>query len=372
MPVLDADAHVEEWAETFDDRYLDPAFRARRPQVIGAGRRAYWLIEDQVFPRMVGRGCHILGTPTGYGTLPTEYTAAKAEDIDSMELRDIDARIRQNEREGIDLQIIYPTLFLAYPLASDRLLAAALCRSYNSWMHEVCSQRPDKLKWVAVVSLDDVPSAVEEMRRCRHELDAVGVVILGTAGDKQLDHPSLAPFWATAADLDLAVAIHVGWSCPPLSHLYERLYDSMVIPFGLPTLMAFNALLSGGVLDQYPNLRVGFFELGSQWVPFLIDRMDHFYNFCAERARTFLPAARRRPSEYLQSGQVYITCEVDDRLLPQVLALMGDDQILFASDIPHGDREPNAAGILQARQDLSTAAKRKILYDNAMRFYGLS
>jgi predicted TIM-barrel fold metal-dependent hydrolase len=372
MAVLDADAHVEEWAETFDDRYLDPAFQKRRPQVVGAGHRAYWLIDDQIFPRLVGRGCHIIGTPTGYGTVPTEYTAAKGEDIDSMELRSVEARIQQNVREGIDLQVVYPTLFLAYPLTSDPALAAALCRSYNNWIHDICGQRPDKLKWVAVVSLDDVPSAVAELRRCRQVLDAVGVIVLGTVGEKNLDHPSLAPFWQTAAELECPVAVHVGWPCVPLSNLYDRLYDSIVIPFALPTLMAFNAVLSGGILDRHPTLRVGFFELGSQWVPFLIDRMSHYYDFVAERAPAARPAARRPPLEYLQSGQVYITCEVDDRLLPQVVTLIGEDQIFFASDIPHGDREPDAVKTLEGRTDLTEAAKRKILYDNAARFYSLS
>jgi predicted TIM-barrel fold metal-dependent hydrolase len=371
VPVLDGDAHVEEWAETFDDRYLDPAYRARRPQVVGAGRRAYWLIQDQIFPRFVGRGCHIIGTPTGYGTVPTEYSAVKAEDFESMELRDVEARIRQNENEGIDLQVIYPTLFLAYPLASDPMLVAALCRSYNSWMHEVCGRRPDKLKWVCVVSLDHVPSAVEEMQRCRRELDAVGVIVLGTAGEKNLDHPDVAGFWAAAADLALPVVVHVGWPCPPLSNLYDRLYDSIVIPFAVPTLMAFNAVLSGGILDRHPNLRVGFFELGSQWVPFLIDRMNHYYDFCAEKVPAVRPAAQRRPIEYLRGGQVYVTCEVEDRLLPQVLELMGEDQIFFASDIPHGDREPDGVAKLRARTDIGDMAKCKILYDNAARFYGL-
>jgi hypothetical protein len=107
-------------------------------------------------------------------------------------------------------------------------------------------------------------------------------------------------------------------------------------------------------------------------VPFLIDRMSHYYQFVAERAPSARPAAQRPPLEYLQSGQVYITCEADDRLLPQVMTLMGETQIFSASDIPHGDREPEAVKTLRGRTDLTEPAKRKILYDNAARFYGLS
>ena len=47
VQVVDSDAHVQEWQETWSDRYLDPAFWARRPVVVGNGERAYWLIDDQ-------------------------------------------------------------------------------------------------------------------------------------------------------------------------------------------------------------------------------------------------------------------------------------------------------------------------------------
>jgi predicted TIM-barrel fold metal-dependent hydrolase len=281
------------------------------------------------------------------------------------------ARVRFNESEGIDLQVIYPTLFLAYPLATDPSLAAALCRSYNSWMHDACRGSDGRLKWVAVVSLDDVSSATEEMRRCRRELDAVGVVILGTVGERDLDHPSLAPFWATAAELDTPVSVHVGWPCPPITNLVNNIYDSVMVPFTFPTLMGFNAIVGGGILDQHPTLRVAFLELSCQWIPFWVDRMNHFYDFAVAKVPAAKPPARRRPIDYLRSGQLFVTCEVEDRLLPQVLEMMGEDHIFFASDIPHGDREPHAAAELKERQDISEVAKRKILYDNAARFYGL-
>ncbi len=59
-------------------------------------------------------------------------------------------------------------------------------------------------------------------------------------------------------------------------------------------------------------------------------------------------------------------------LLPQVLELVGDEQIVFGSDMPHGDRERFAAKMLQDRQDLSENAKKSILQANPARFYGLT
>ena len=73
MRVIDADGHVEENPATFSDKYLEPAFRSRRPRVIGMDGLAYWLIDEQLFPRRVGRGCHNLGTPVSYDGKPTRH-----------------------------------------------------------------------------------------------------------------------------------------------------------------------------------------------------------------------------------------------------------------------------------------------------------
>ena len=72
MTVIDADAHVEEWAETFSDRYLDPAFRARRPEVIATETRVHWLIDGHIYPRFAGPAraqpghSHRLRAPQGH------------------------------------------------------------------------------------------------------------------------------------------------------------------------------------------------------------------------------------------------------------------------------------------------------------------
>ena len=80
--------------------------------------------------------------------------------------------------------------------------------------------------------------------------------------------------------------------------------------------------------------------------------------------------ARERPSEYLRRGNVFLSCEVDDRLLPYCVERLGADRFLYASDIPHGDREYDAVNTLLERADLGDDAKRLILGENARRFYG--
>jgi predicted TIM-barrel fold metal-dependent hydrolase len=75
--------------------------------------------------------------------------------------------------------------------------------------------------------------------------------------------------------------------------------------------------------------------------------------------------------EYVRKGNLFFSTEADDVLLPQVIELVGDDNMVFGSDMPHGDREPFVVRKLQGRKDISDTAKVKILETNPARLYGL-
>jgi uncharacterized protein len=370
MQVLDADAHVEESLATFADPYWDATFADRRPRIVPRGANAAWLIEDQLIPKLRGAGAQFFASPASVDGRPTASSVRKIErfgdSLPSMELTDVDARLKLMDAENIYLQVIYPTLFLGYPLAEDNAYANALYRSYNSWLADVCRQRPERLRWVSVVNLPDVAGSVAELRRCK-ELGTAGVMILGTAGERKLDDPAVDEFWAAAEELNLPVSVHVGWPSRSFAAIFDNVYDSLTVPFYCSLFAAFVDVLAGGVLDRHPRLRVAFLEAGSDWLPWLLGRMEH-------RAGDVGPyygyLAKRRPREYLRTGNVYFGFEVEDELLPGTLELVGEDYLLFASDIPHGDREANAAADLLKRNDLGDSAKRKILSENTARFYG--
>ena len=374
MRVIDADGHVEENLDTFSDRYLDPAFRALRPRVTGVDGLAYWVIEEQLYPRRVGPGCHNLGTPTNVNGQVAAHTLSKQESIASMELDDIAARLKLMDDEDIAIQVIYTTLFLAYPLTKNVPLATAMTSSYNRWMGQRLAGQA-RIKWSAVVNLDDIPGAMKQVREAK-KLGAVSVMVLGTAGDDMLDHPRLDPFYAALCEENIALGVHVGWSCPSVNNLYSHIYPSGVIAFHVPLLMAFTALVSGGVLDRFPQLKVVFLEAGCQWVPFIIERIHHRFKNQGSTLRKFLPQTapiQKLPvMDYIKRGNIYFSTEVEDEILPNVLNLVGESQVIFGSDMPHGDRDRCAAAILQKRTDISESAKESILEKNPAKLYGLA
>jgi predicted TIM-barrel fold metal-dependent hydrolase len=225
-----------------------------------------------------------------------------------------------------------------------------------------------------VVNLDDAKSAAHEVREVKR-LGAAAVMVLGTAGDRQLDDPLLFPFYEAICDAGLPLAIHVGWACPSINNLYSHIYPSGVVAFHFPVLMGFAALISGGILDRFPKLKAVFLEAGSMWVPYMIDRLNHRFQNQGKTLAKFLPQTKPIQAlpvmEYIKQGNLFFSAELEDSILPQVMELVGDTQIVMGTDMPHGDRERFAARHLEKRNDLSSAAKTHILEHNPSRLYSL-
>jgi predicted TIM-barrel fold metal-dependent hydrolase len=106
-------------------------------------------------------------------------------------------------------------------------------------------------------------------------------------------------------------------------------------------------------------------------MPYWLHRMQHYYEI-AERVPQLNYLAKEAPWTYLKRGNLFVSCEVGEPVLPQVLAQLGDDCVIYASDIPHADREPFSVRALRTRADIAEASKNKILWDNPRRLYGLS
>jgi hypothetical protein len=86
-----------------------------------------------------------------------------------------------------------------------------------------------------------------------------------------------------------------------------------------------------------------------------------------------LPALKTEPSKLLERGQLYFSCESEEKELAHVIDIIGDDWIVFASDYSHFDsRFPGASAPIVDHAKLGDSSKRKILNDNARRLYPLN
>ncbi len=121
------------------------------------------------------------------------------------------------------------------------------------------------------------------------------------------------------------------------------------------------------MLDRYPDLRLGVLEAGHGWLPFWAKRLDEH----AQSVARALPPLKQTPSDYITSGRFFQTIEMSEgvELTKAVIQLLGEDILMYASDYPHGESWfPKSVDTVMA-WDLPERQKRKLFWDNALRFY---
>jgi predicted TIM-barrel fold metal-dependent hydrolase len=282
------------------------------------------------------------------------------------------ARIRDLETEGIDVQVILGSLCFAACTLRDPGFALAFCKACNDYVAQFCASNQDRFKAVGVVPLQDVPSAIKEARRAITELSMVGLSIPPSLPGRNLDHPDFYPFYETVQELGVPIGIHWGngtYLPGAGTDRFNKHFLTHVVGHPFEQMIAMASLVCGGILEMFPRLKFGFLESGCGWVPYWMWRLDEEY-----RGRSLeVPLMKRRPSEYIKGGQCYFSCSPDEWMIRAVADAVGEDTIIFSSDYPHADGLfPDSVKTIRERGDLSDGVKRKILGENAARFFNLS
>ena len=80
-------------------------------------------------------------------------------------------------------------------------------------------------------------------------------------------------------------------------------------------MMACSNVVTSGVLERVPDLRIAFLEAGGGWVPYWMNRMDEYNEVAPERWANL----SAKPSEYIKSGRVFFSCEPGDEFIPHFI-----------------------------------------------------
>ncbi len=148
-----------------------------------------------------------------------------------------------------------------------------------------------------------------------------------------------------------------------LSRPSGTIIRSLNNPIELMSVIA--SMTVGGVLERFPRLRVAFLEGNCSWLPWLLWRLDEYWELLGDGEEVQLQA---QPSEYFRR-QCFIGIESDEHNLGGVIQELGDDNIVFSTDYPHDDsRFPHSIEDFLS-QEISDKSKEKILWDNCARLY---
>ena len=127
------------------------------------------------------------------------------------------------------------------------------------------------------------------------------------------------------------------------------------------------SLTSGGVLQKFPGLKVALLEGNCSWAPWLMHRLDEHYEWTGWYEARDLS---KKPSEYFRTN-CWVSVEADEETASAYLDWFGDDNLVFSTDYPHADSKYPRAVRSFLDLPLSDADKRKVLWSNWSRLYGI-
>jgi uncharacterized protein len=369
--VIDADGHILEpldlWA-----KYMDPKFRDRAPRLVKDNEtgKEKLLIEAQMLGSDQGMG--------GIGGVGARQGQVKAAELKYEDGKpggfDPHKRIPDMDLDGIDAAFLYPSMGLFAGAVHDPALAGALCRAYNRWLADYCKPYPDRLFGIAMIPMQSVEHAIEEMKFARKELGFRGCFLRPNPyhGNKMINDPMYEPFWAEAEDLDIAIGFHEGGSSgmPTVGiDRFEGRAAKHIVSHTMEMMLACLAVIWGGVCEKHPKIRIGFLESGGGWIAPWLDRMDRHFDdqgFNDSGLTT-------RPSDLFRRN-CWISFEPVEGSLKVLADYIGPNKIMWATDYPHRDGFfPGAPDMVRERlKGTSPATQHGVLAGGAMGFYGLN
>ncbi|MGH7857962.1 MAG: amidohydrolase family protein, partial [Candidatus Binatia bacterium] len=368
--IIDADGHVAEPRVVWEE-YAEPAFRERLIEVRrnAQGLDDLWIDGEQ----RTDQSLNVAATCVPGGLLSKERMRTLTWDDVPKAAFDPHERLRVMDEEGIDVAVLYPTLWLLYGDLPDPRIAAAACRAYDDWMADFCKPSPRRLYGVAPMPLQSVEEAVKEMRRAVERLGFRSVFVRPNPfNGRRLCDPAYDPFWREAEGLGVPVAVHssFGTRMPTVGDdRYKDPFFFHMVCHPWEMQGACMDVVCGGVLEKFPRLKIAFLEAGVGWVAYWLDRMDGHY----EKMAQYVPWLRRKPSETF-GERCFVSLDPDERTLRAMVELGLERNILWGSDFPHFDcTYPGLVGeVERACGNLTDSARRAILEENAARFYGFS
>jgi predicted TIM-barrel fold metal-dependent hydrolase len=362
--IMDSDMHLREPGDLWE-KYMEPEWRDQAPKILSSPTRssAMVLLDGKILQGY---------NPTYRGGI-FDATRIDAEIADA-KARDFDARSQLNamDREGLDVAALYPSIGLGIMMREEvsPALAAAIARAYNNWLYDFCTTDPKRLKGVAMISLHDTTEAVKEARRAVTKLGFVGVFARPEPLRSLAWHSRYYDaLWAELEELGIPIGFHSAAASGEVSQAGDRFGDNLLLrhicDHMMENMLAMVDVICGGVLERHPRLKIAFLECYCGWVSSWLHRMDN----AMEKGRYPL-ISKLKPSEYFRR-QCWISTE-SEKELPMILQLLGDDNIIYSTDYPHGDSEfPHAVEEFLEVEGVPVESRKKILWDNCARLYNL-
>jgi len=352
--IISADDHMDIHVlppSLFEER-LPAAFRDAGPRVVETPDGPFWQAEGRLLSPS-GRKAKGYIRSEEHGFRPGQP----------------EKRLEDMDRDGVYAQVVYSPMTTQMRIA-DAELRAACMRAYNDWASEFNRVEPSRLLLLSHLPGHDPAAARDELLRVAG-LGHRGAIIGQDEGVAPIFEDEWHPFWDAAEETGLPIHAHLG---PRGSMLKAQLGSWRMPAFVAVIPMQLDETLCGmvfsGILERRPRVKFVLGEGGLGWVPYVIERMDHEHHKYFENTRDH--RLDMLPSEIFRR-QVFVTYE-DETLGVKLIPEIGIDNVMWASDYPHGDSTwPHSRKALDDSPlaSLGDEVLKKVVYDNAAAVYGV-
>jgi predicted TIM-barrel fold metal-dependent hydrolase len=372
--LISADSHIVEPPDLYQSR-IAPKFRDRAPRMerrrTPSGREYdAWVID--------GMQVGTLGAVMQAGQRfedPSQIDFLGVWEDVRKGAYDPAAMLAENEADGVWGSCLQPSQGLFWYRLPDSALLTEICRVYNDWIADFCKAAPERLKGIAMLNVDDVDEACQELERAK-KLGLVGAFIpVAPLPDRPYRHPIYERLWWTAQDLAMPLLLHIGTPRGGVPGCEFTMDLSELTGAGRSTTdywvrYSLSAMIFAGVFDRYPRLKVGSVEHETAWIPHWLKQMDFTYRERPVFTKGWKSREGMLPSEYWRRN-MFVEFMEDD-LGIRLRDHIGVENMLWGSDYPHAESTwPRSREFLdRIFAGTSEEERRKITCDNAAQLFG--
>ncbi len=268
-------------------------------------------------------------------------------------------RFRDMDQNGIETQVVSPSAPNCEIFPKE--MGIRLAKINNDYITKLAADHPGRIIAFGSIPLQDVEASLEELDRMKR-IGMKGLLTPPNVNGEHLDEEKYRPIFERLERFNFPIFIHPG--PPPHPEMYSPYHLwGPAFGFGADAALCALRVIMGGVLEDYPNLKIILGHLG-ETIPFIVKRIDFVYN----RTPDALPRIKRAPSVYFLKNFYVDTAGIfHEPSLKCTLETLDLQKILFGSDYPF---EKTAEGVKYIREShISDDYKESISWKNAERLF---
>jgi len=295
--------------------------------------------------------------------------------------RDRDVRLKRMDEQGVERAFLFPTLGVTLEGYADHdpELLYDMMHSFNLWLEEDWGfSWKDRLYAAPYIPMMDVDKSVAELESLLQRGAKVITLRPGPCYGRSPADPYFDPFWARVNEAGILVTYHAYegpslqsrvfanlWAGPSGGRRMEDIIlERSIASSDMQAMETFIALVLHNLFGRFPRLRVAAIELGSGWVPFALNRLDHAGGMLNRQVTAFGTTLNDVPSEIFKR-HVWVSPWPEEDV-PGLSGLIGIDKVIMGSDWPHAEGNVQPADYVAGLKGLDGATQKRIMRENAL------